>query len=133
MLTKFFIKTNVSQFIPWGFLPNDGTSEFRVIVAGMEVATVTRLKVKIVEECTFNAHRFEGPGWQHLLKVENIVPVTRMVFTKLVNNSLSLMIFDGNRLGKSEEFVERMVLNELKPFVKSPLEKKGMLHSVNSV
>lgn len=132
MLTKIFIKTNVSQFIPWGFLPNDGTSEFRVIVAGMEVATVTRLKVKIVEEGTFNAHRFGGPGWQHLLKVENIVPVTRMVFTKLVNNSLSLMIFDGNGLGKREEVVERMVLNELKPFVKSPVEKKGMLHSVKS-
>lgn len=131
-MTNIFIKTNVSQFIPWGFLPNDGTSEFRVIVAGMEVATVTRLKVKIVEECTFNAHRFGGPGWQHLLKVENIVPVTRMVFTKLVNNSLSLMIFDGNGLGKREEVVERMVLNELKPFVKSPVEKKGMLHSVKS-
>ena len=88
MLTKIFIKTIVSQFIPWGFLPNDGTSKFRVIVAGMEVATVTRLKVKIVEECTFNAHRFGGPGWQHLLKVENIVPVTRMVFTELVAGTM---------------------------------------------
>ena len=104
--------------------------EYRVLVGGIEVATVTCFKVEIEDENTFNVHVFGGPGWQQLIQSENIVPGTRTVFTNLWNNRLSLMVFDGDGFGTRHEVVERMELNYLKPFVKSPVETKGMLPKI---
>lgn len=104
--------------------------QYRILVGGTEVATVTRSKVEIEDEKVYNVHVFGGPGWKQLIQSQNIVPGTRMVFTNLWNNRLSLMVFDGDGFGTRHEVVQRMELNYLKPFVKSPVETKGMLRKI---
>ena len=118
------------QVIPRGFWLTSGNPHFRVLVGGIEVATVTRREIHIVEEVTYNVHVFEQQGWQQLIEGENMVPGTRMVFTNLLDNSLALMPFDENGLATRHEVVERMVLNGLKPFVKSPVDTKGMFAKI---
>ena len=71
-------------------------------------------------------HVFGGQGWDILTTVENLVVGRRVVFTNLLNNSVSIMPFGGNGLVLRHERVERMVLNWRKPFVKSLIDK-GML------
>ena len=100
------------------------------MVGGIEVASVSLRKVDIVEKDVYNVHVFGGPGWQQLIEVQKMVQGTRMVFTDLFNNTLSLMVFDENGLGTCNEVVERMELNDLKPFVKSPVETKGTLPKI---
>ena len=109
---------------------DSGNPQYRVLVGGMEVATVTDLEIEIVEEVTYTVHVFERQGWQQLTEVQNMVRGTRMVFTNLLNNSLSLMPFDENGLGTRHEVCERMVLNYLKLFVKSPVDTKGLLPKI---
>ena len=105
---------------------DSGNPEYRVLVGGMQVATVTDLEIVIVEEDTYSVHVFERQGWQQLTELQNMVRGTRMVFTNLLNNSLSLMTFDDNGLGTHHEVCERMVPNDLKQFVKNQADTKGL-------
>ena len=100
---------------------DSGNPQYRVLVGGMQVATVTDLEI------VGGMHVFERQGWQQLTEVQNMVRGTKMVFTNLLNNSLSLMTFDDNGLGTHHEVCERIVPNDLKPFVKNPADTKGLL------
>ena len=77
---------------------------------------------------TPHVHVFGGQGWMQLIQGEHIEIGTRMVFTNLLNNRLSLMPFDASGLHMCDEVVERMPLDWRKPYVISVLDTKGMLH-----
>ena len=94
-------------------------------MTGVLVATVTHREIEIVDEKRV-IDVFGGQGWNILTTVENLVVGRRVVFTNLLNNSVSIMPFGDNGLELRHERVERMVLNWRKPFVKSLIDD-GML------
>ena len=91
-------------------------------MCGVLVATVTLRKIKIGDE-GLRVHVFGGQGWQILLHHENLVVGTKLVFTNLLNNTLSLMPFLPSGLEMHHEVVERTVLSWRKPFVISSIDK----------
>ena len=121
-MTYLLLKnTNGTQPIPSGFLTNTHDSQFRVYVTGVLVATVTHREIEILDENRV-IHVFGGQGWNILTTVENLVVGRRVVFTNLLNNSVSIMPFGGNGL----ELRHERVLNWRNPFVKSSIDN-GML------
>ena len=90
---------------------------------------MTHHKIDIVDEGepAPHIHVFAGHDWMNLIAAENIIPGTIMVFTNLLNNSVSLMPFDEAGFQMHQEPVDRMPVNWRKPFVLSPVETKGRL------
>lgn len=74
-------------------------------------------------------HEFGGHGWNVLVHDENLFAGTRVVFTNLLNNTLSLMPFAENGLMMRSELVQRMELNRTRPFMRNPVDE-GMLIKV---
>ncbi|GJW93740.1 RNA-directed DNA polymerase, eukaryota [Tanacetum coccineum] len=63
-----------------------------------------------------------GQGWHILVYVERIKVGSRLVFTNLLNNSISMIPFADSVLGLRFERVPRMPLNGIAPFVVSPID-----------
>lgn len=96
-------------------------NQFRVLVSGLLVATVTRREITMVDEDR-NVNVFGGQGWNILVHVENLVAGTRLVFTNLLNNNLMMMPFQPSGWEWRHDVVERMVLNSQKRFIMPPAE-----------
>lgn len=94
----------------------------------MPVAAITHRQIEILEE-NRHVHEFGGHGWNVLVHDENLFAGTRVVFTNLLNNTLSLMPFAENGLMMRSELVQRMELNRTRPFMRNPIDE-GMLIKV---
>ncbi|GJZ33004.1 carotenoid 9,10(9',10')-cleavage dioxygenase 1-like protein [Tanacetum coccineum] len=67
---------------------------------------------------------FNWQGWHVLVYVERIEVGSRLVFSNLINNSISMIPFADSGLGLRFEMVPRMPLNGLAPFVVSPIDNE---------
>nr|GEV75859.1 integrase, catalytic region, zinc finger, CCHC-type, peptidase aspartic, catalytic [Tanacetum cinerariifolium] len=67
--------------------------------------------------------RVFGQGWNILVAVENLRVGTKLIFTNLLNNIVSLVPFDDSGIALRSENVPRMPLNQQRPFVKSACDK----------
>ncbi|GJT67977.1 hypothetical protein Tco_1019457 [Tanacetum coccineum] len=109
-----------SPIIPAHFFPNLVTKQVRVMVSDLLTSTVIMRQVRVAP----NRHGYvlSGQGWHILVYVERIKVGSRLVFTNLVNNSISMIPFADSGLGLRFERVPRMPLNGLDPFVVSPID-----------
>ena len=76
-----------------------------------------------------HGHVFGGQGWHALVEVEHLLNGMRLVFTNILNNSVSMMPFDASGFELRSEIAERLFLNEDNPFMRNPIDK-GMLIKV---
>ncbi|GJY83145.1 hypothetical protein Tco_0496521 [Tanacetum coccineum] len=83
-----------SPILPGQFLPNIVNNQVRVMVSDALASSVTHRRV-----------------------------VKRLVFTNLLNNSVSMMPFADSGLGLQFERIPCMPLDHLVPFIRSPIDK----------
>ena len=119
------------QVIPCNFLSNTDNQQFNILVDGVPAAVVTHREIEILDE-NRQIHEFGGHGWNVLVQAEHLIAGTRVVFTNLLNNAISLMPFDVSGLEMRSERVPRMPLNWTKPFMRSPIDE-GILIKVHSL
>ncbi|GJR79133.1 hypothetical protein Tco_0149918 [Tanacetum coccineum] len=110
-----------SPILPYQFLANLEHNHVAVMVSGIRVSTVTQRRVVLPgDRC---GHVFTGHGWNILAAVENLGVGTKLIFTNLLNNTVSLVLFDDSDIALRSENVPRMPLNQQCLFVKSPCDK----------
>lgn len=109
------------KVIPCNFLTNTVVDEFQVLVSNAPAGEVTHREVQIIDE-NRHVHEFGGPGWIALLHDLNLNAGTRVVYTNLLNNTVSLMPFDESGLEMRSEVVPRQQLNRRKPFKRSSID-----------
>ncbi|GJY25312.1 hypothetical protein Tco_0400038 [Tanacetum coccineum] len=110
-----------SSILPYQFLPNLEHNQAAVMVSGICVSTMTQRRV--VSPGDRRGHVFSGSGWNILAEVENLEFGTKMIFTNLLNNTVSLVPFDDSGIALRLENVPRMPLNQQRSLVKSPCDK----------
>ncbi|GJW32675.1 hypothetical protein Tco_0052707, partial [Tanacetum coccineum] len=114
-----------SPIIPALFFPNIVTNQVRFMVSGLLTSTVIMHRVRVAQ----NRHRYvlSGQGWHILVYVERIEVGSRLVFTNLLNNSISMITFADSVLGLRFERVPRMPLNGIALFVVSPIDNGTLI------
>nr|GEU28609.1 ribonuclease H-like domain, reverse transcriptase, RNA-dependent DNA polymerase [Tanacetum cinerariifolium] len=110
-----------SLIISTYFFPNHVTNQVRVMVSDLLTSTVTMRRVCVAQNR--QGHVLSGQGWHILVYVERIQVGSRLVFTNLLNNYFSMILFADSGLGLRFERIPRMPLNGLAPFVFSPTDK----------
>lgn len=109
------------QVIPCNFLKDPQNEDFTILVAGIPLGDVSHHEIEIVDEGR-HVHELGGHGWNLLVAELNLVAGTRVIFTNLLNNTLSLMPFDESGMEMQSELVDRMPLNWRKPFKRSSID-----------
>lgn len=94
-------------------------------MAGIPVGEVTHREIEILDEDR-HIHELGGIGWNVLVENEHLIDATKVVFTNLLNNTVSLMPFADSGMELRSENVPRMPLNWRKPFMRSPIDE-GLL------
>ena len=118
------------KVIPCGFLTQHGNKEFQIVVDGVPLAIMAHREIELPEEDR-HVHEFGVKGWNMLVQEFNLDAGTRIIFTNLLNNTLSLMPFDESGFEMRSEIVPRMPLNWKKPFMRSPIDE-GMLMNLQA-
>ncbi|GJT30850.1 hypothetical protein Tco_0911125 [Tanacetum coccineum] len=93
-----------------------------VMVSGIRVSTVTQRRVDLPGDRL--GHVFSGQGCHILAQVENLEVGKKLIFTNLLNNTVSMVSFNDSGIALRVENVPRMPLNQQRPFVKSPADKE---------
>ncbi|GJU71837.1 hypothetical protein Tco_1263242 [Tanacetum coccineum] len=102
------------------------------MVSGIHVSTVTQRIIVLPRNR--RGHVFSGHEWNILVMVENLQVGNKMVFTNLLNNTVSLVSFDDSGIALRLENVPRMPLNQDLPFDRGPHDKyKRMEHECDWV
>ncbi|GJR68273.1 putative reverse transcriptase domain-containing protein [Tanacetum coccineum] len=121
-----------SPVLPYQFLVNLEHNRVGVMVSVIRVSTVTRHTVDLPGDR--RGHVFSRQGWYILTQVENLEVRTKLIFTNLLNNTVSMVPFNDSGIALRVENVPRMPLNQQRPFVKSLVDKdKRMEHECDWV
>ncbi|GJT43115.1 hypothetical protein Tco_0951830, partial [Tanacetum coccineum] len=121
-----------SPVLPYQFLVNLEHNRVGVMVSGIRVSTVIQRIVDLLDDR--RGHMFSGQGWHILAQVKNLEVGTKLIFTNLLNNIVSMLPFDDSGIALRVENVSRMLLNQQRSFVKSPADKdKRMEHECDWV